>query len=79
MKVKHYYSDEWCTNDSARTQEELQNIAKQIRANCTVKEISDMGDYFCTIYENENLGLKYWIHDSFGHISEITEGRLYNI
>lgn len=77
VKMNHYYSNEWCRDQHARTQEELQKIAKQIRENCECSEIKDMGDYTCTIYVNENLGLKYWIHDDFGHISTIDEAREY--
>ena len=73
--MNHFYSNEWCRDHHARTQEELQQIARQIRTNCTCKETKNMGDYNCTIYINENLGLRYWIKDSFGHISEIDEER----
>jgi aromatic ring-opening dioxygenase LigB subunit len=78
IKMNHFYSDEWYTDERKRTQEELQNIAKQIRSNCKVTSISPVvsfNDYICTIYENENLGLKYWIKDTFGNISEIDEAR----
>lgn len=78
MKMKHYESDEWSHHsERARTQEQLQEMAGMIRRNCKTERIDDMGDYFCTIYTNEALGLRYWIHDSFGHISEIIEGRSY--
>ena len=77
MRMKHYYSDEWCRDEKATSQYKLQEIASKIRANCKVDKISDMGDYFCTEYVNDALGLRYWVHDSFGHISEITEGRSY--
>lgn len=75
LKVKHYQSNEWCKNENARNQEELQKMAKMIRENCKVEGIDDMGSYFCSRYKNENLGIRYWILDEFGHISEITEGR----
>ena len=74
-KMKNYYSDEWCRDKQATSQEDLQKIAKMIRSNCKCKEISDMGDYTCTIYVNENLGLRYWVKDEFGHITEINEER----
>lgn len=77
MKLNHWYSDEWCNDEHARTQDELQEIAWKIRNGCKTKEIYDFGDYVCTIYENDNLGLKYWIKDTFGHISEIDEARKY--
>lgn len=52
-------------------------MAGKIRKSCKVTQICDNGSSIVTIYENENLGLKYWIHDSFGNISEIIEGRSY--
>lgn len=80
--MKHYYSDKWCNTSEARTQEQLQQIAKQIRENCTVVQIHDQSKMYgdgkaCTEYQNENLGIRYWIHDNFGHISDITEARSY--
>lgn len=80
--MKHYYSDKWCNTSEARTQEQLQQIAKQIRENCTVVAIHDQSKMYgdgkaCTEYQNESLGIRYWIHDNFGHISEITEARSY--
>lgn len=80
MRLQHFYSDEWCRDESARTQEQLQKIAKAIRENCKCVEIrdyheSDATGYICSIYENENLGLKYYIKDRFGHIQEIDETR----
>ena len=77
MRLNHYYSDEWCKNDHARNQEQLQEIAGKIRINCKVINIVDNGNSICTIYENANLGLKFWVKDEFGHISEIDEGRYY--
>lgn len=74
-KLNHFYSNEFCKDEHARTQEELQAIAKAIRENCKCSECNDYGDYVCTIYFNENLGIKYWIKDTFGHISEIDEAR----
>lgn len=76
-RMNHYYSNEWCNDSRARSQEELQNIAKQIRQNCKVEEIEDNTWGVCTIYTNEALGLKYWVKDQFGHISEIDEARYY--
>lgn len=76
-KMEHFYSDEWCKDDHARTQDELQSIAKQIRENCETAEITFNGNSTCTVYRNEALGLKYWIKDNFGHISEIDEARYY--
>ena len=76
-KMTHYYSDEWCTDNHKRSQDELQKIAAQIRKGCKVDEICEMGSYFCTIYQNENLGLRYWVKDTFGWISEIDEERAY--
>ncbi len=76
-RMEHFYSDEWCRDERARTQDELQSIAKQIREHCETKEIKVMETYTCTIYTNEALGLKYWIKDKFGHISEIDEARYY--
>ena len=76
-KMNNYYSDEWCRDNHARSQAELQEIARQIRLGCDVKEISEMDGYVCTIYTNENLGLRYWVKDTFGHISEINEAREY--
>lgn len=78
MRLNHYYSDEWCKDEHARTQEQLQEIARKIRIGCKVTKIVDCGGYVCTIYENENLGIRYWIKDTFGHISEIDEARQYN-
>ena len=75
MKMNYWYSDEWCKDEHARSQEELQNIANKIRRGCKVKEIANYESYVCTIYENKNLGLRYWIKDEFGHISEIDEAR----
>lgn len=77
MKMNHWYSNEFCHDSHGRTQEELQNIAGMIRKGCKVSEITDFGDYVCTIYVNENLGLRYWVKDSFGTISEIDEARSY--
>lgn len=77
MKVRHFYSDEFCRDENARTQEELQEIAKRIRNGCKVKEICEYERYCCTKYENENLGLRYWVKDEFGHITEIDEARSY--
>ena len=61
----------------ATTQEKLQEIAGKIGKNCKIKEIVDNGHSIVTIYENEALSIRYWIHDSFGHISEITEARFF--
>jgi len=78
--MNHWYSDEWCTDKHARTQEQLQEIAGKIRANCKIEERDGhegdvFGTYVCTIYINENLGLRYWVKDEFGHITEIDEAR----
>lgn len=81
--MRHFYSDEWCKDEKARTQEQLQEIARRIRESCDVSEItyfgegSSFGSYTCTIYKNENLGLRYWVKDDFGHISEIDEERVH--
>ena len=77
VRMNHYYSDEWCKDKFARSQEELQKIAKAIRENCEVESIEDFQRYVCTIYVNNNIGVKYWIKDTFGHISEIDEARSY--
>ena len=77
MRMDTFYSDEWCKDEHARTQEQLQEIAGKIRKNCKVKKIIDNGHSIVTEYINENLGIEYWVHDSFGHISEIIEGRRY--
>lgn len=80
--MNHWYSDEWCTDGRARSQEQLQEIAAQIRKHCKVEQIapvlgqSDTAN-ICTIYVNEGLGIKYWVKDTFGHISEIDEARSY--
>ena len=82
--MKHYYSNEFFKNDELHTgtiemtQEQLQAAAKAIRENCKVKEMQSRpatDGFACTVYENENLGVTYWIKDSFGHISEIDEAR----
>lgn len=80
--MKHYYSDKWCNTSEARTQEQLQQIAKQIREVCAVVQIHDQSKMYgdgkaCTEYQNEILGIRYWIHDTFGYISDITEARSY--
>lgn len=82
--MNHWYSDEWCKDNHARTQEQLQNIAKQIRSNCQMyecKPVSSSNDdiIVCTIYYNENLGLKYWVKDRLGRITEIDEARYFGI
>ena len=79
-RMNHYYSNEWCMDNRARTQEELQAIAREIRENCKVQNVSpvlgqDDESYICTIYANENLGIRFWVKDRFGHISEIDEAR----
>lgn len=76
-KMNHWYSNEWCHDEHGRTQEQLQEIAGKIRRGCEAKEITDYGTYVCTIYENENLGLRYWVKDFFGIVSEIDEARQY--
>lgn len=73
--MRHFYSDEWCRDEKARTQEQLQEIVRKIRESCDVYTIDYFEDYTCTIYRNENLGLRYWVKDEFGHISEIDEER----
>ena len=73
--LRQWYSNEWCKDEHATTQEELQNIAAKIRKNCKVAEIHADGFNSCTIYTNEALGLKYWVKDDFGHIEEIDEAR----
>lgn len=75
VTMRHFYSDEWCRDDNARSQEALQEIARKIRQSCKVEKVIKSNDGACTIYRNENLGLKYWIKDEFGHISEIDEAR----
>ena len=81
ITMQHFNSNEWfknqpeLTSHHAMNQEDLQTIAKKIRENCKVQEILNNGSSVCTIYANENLGIRYWIHDYFGHISEIIEGR----
>ena len=82
VRMNHWYSDEWCTDNRARSQEELQQIAAEIRKHCDVKEIAPVAcqsdsAWICTILTNEALGLKYWIKDRFGYISEIDEARSY--
>lgn len=80
MKLRHFYSDTFCTDDRARNQEQLQEIADKIRKNCKVKEIQYscvIERYTCTIYENEAVGVKYWVKDEFGFITEIDEARSY--
>ena len=77
VKMDHFYSNEWCKDQYARSQEELQEIAKKIRENCEVETIEKTSYGCCTVYRNRNLGLKYWIKDDFGHISEIDEAREY--
>lgn len=78
MTIKSFYSDDWCREeDKARTQDELQEMAKKIRIGCNKTKISYMDGYVCTEYSNDNLGLSYWVHDEFGHISQIIEGRKY--
>ena len=77
-KMTHYYSDEWCADDRKRSQEELQIIAQNIRRGCSVDEIHTHDDgEACTIYINAALGIKYWIKDRCGWISEIDEARYY--
>lgn len=78
VKMRSYRNNSWCSDHRACSEEELQEMAGKIRENCTVKEI-DNESYLhcCTILENKNLGLKYWIHDDLGHISEIIEARSY--
>lgn len=73
--MRHFYSDEWCRDEKARNQEQLQEIVRKIRESCDVYTIDYFEDYTCTIYRNENLGLRYWVKDEFGHISEIDEER----
>ena len=77
MKLSHWYSDEFCHDDNATSQEQLQEIARLIREGCKCVEIKGKGGNVVTIYENENLGLKYWVKDTFGHITEIDEARKY--
>ena len=77
MKLRHFYSDTFCTDDRARNQEQLQEIADKIRKGCKVKEIHNSERYTCTIYENEAVGVKYWVKDEFGFITEIDEVRSY--
>ena len=79
MKLTHYEWDRWSTNsERATTQERLQEIAGLIRESCKVERIDRNNDeHTCTIYRNDNLGLRYWVHDTFGKISEIIEGREY--
>lgn len=76
-KMNHYYSNDWCKDERARTQEELQNIASLIRKTCKTQDIQISDDYVCTTYTNEALGIRYWIKDTFGTISEIDEARNY--
>lgn len=82
-KMRHWYSNEWYSEErnnistKSATQEELQKIAEKIRKGCKVEEITDNGFEICTIYTNEAVGVKYWVHDSFGWISTIDEARFY--
>lgn len=81
-KVTEWFSDEWCRNHHARTQEQLQQIAGNIRKNCKCTKVMDqpgchIDGAICTEYENENLGVQYIVKDTFGHIEEITEIRRY--
>ena len=78
IKLRHYYNNDWSKDANACSQEELQEMAAEIRKHCEVKEINNES-YIncCTIYENKNLGVKYFIHDKLGNISEITEARSY--
>lgn len=77
--MNHWYSNEWCHDEHECSQDELQAIAKMIRQGCKVKKIERgmcaYTPFVCTIYENKNLGLTYWVKDSFGTISEIDEER----
>lgn len=78
--LNHWYSNEWCRDEYARSQEELQNIAKQIKANCELKEShysKNFKDETVCVYHNENLDIKYIVKDIFGHISEIDEIRCF--
>lgn len=77
IRMDHWYSNEWCRDEHGRTQEQLQEIAGKIRRNCKVENIVDNGHSICTIYVNDNLGIRYWVKDSFGTISEIDEARQY--
>ena len=79
LQLRHFYSNEWCKDQNATDQETLQKIAAQIRANCKVDEICEPDSLgsICTVYRNEALGLKYWVKDTFGHISEIDEARYF--
>lgn len=74
-RIREWQSDEWCTNKNATTQEKLQEITGKISKNCKATEIVDNGDEICTIYENDALNIRYYVKDSFGHISEIIESR----
>ncbi len=75
-KIREWQSDEWSMGKNAATQEKLQEIAGMISKNCTVKEMTDIGnDEICTIYENDALNIRYYVKDTFGHISEIIESR----
>ena len=79
-KITNWYSNEWCKDNHARSQEELQKMAKAIRTSCKCMKIVNHNNddgHACTVYVNENLGIRYWIHDDFGKIETITEERNY--
>ena len=82
-QITEWRSDEWCVVDPCRknikatSQEKLQEIASKISRNCKVADIKDNGHNICTIYENNSLNIRYWVKDSFGHISEIIEARYF--
>ena len=80
----HYYNSEWWTDDElhtsthGKTTAELFLIAEQIRKNCEVVECQTSASGFtCTKYENKALGVRYWVKDTFCHISEIDEARTF--
>lgn len=76
-KMTHYYSNEFCSDKRARTQEQLLDIVAKIRKGCKIEQICEGSDYVCTIYTNKAIGLRYWVQDTFGHINSIDEAREY--
>lgn len=79
--MQHFYSSEFWKDSElhssihAKNQNELLMIAKQIRDNCEIKEVSFGDGYTCTIYVNAVVGVTFWVKDRFGHITEIDEAR----
>lgn len=78
-RANHWYNEEWCKDSHGVSQEELQKIVSLIRKTCKVVERCEVNSFktgmICTIYENKNVGVKYWVHDIFGFIESIEELR----